>query len=255
MSEYTEFDFLCNEPFYIKGIGNIKPPTLRDIRQISYTMFSAFLNLLTITKDKYIDSVGLKEIYDNLSNEEKADTSLYKLIISNDMYSNLFINMLHFFITDKLEYNQVSDSFDVYILNNNGEKVIVGNINEKTFDIFRESICSILNVKIETKENQKFKNKMAEKLFLKMKHSKKPKNTQDENFSLDNMIIKYCTHNKVGINILNVWDMTYYQFTKMFYEYCNGRKYDFNDMMAANTLSYKKHSDYNPMDYMKKVTN
>lgn len=67
------------------------------------------------------------------------------------------------------------------------------------------------------------------------------------------MIKKYCTHNKVGINILNVWDMTYYQFMQMFNEYCNGRQCDFNDLMAANTFSYKKSTDYNPLEYIKKL--
>ena len=84
-------------------------------------------------------------------------------------------------------------------------------------------------------------------------HAQKQKKESDENFAFDNMIKKYCTHNKVGINILNVWDMTYYQFVTMFKEYGNGRQHDFSDMMAANTFSYKKSTDYKAMDYMKKI--
>ena len=56
-----------------------------------------------------------------------------------------------------------------------------------------------------------------------------------------------------GINILNVWDMTYYQFMKMFLEYRMGRQADINDMMAANSFSFKNSKDYNPMEYMNKI--
>ena len=108
----------------------------------------------------------------------------------------------------------------------------------------------------EEEQEQKFKNNTAKKLFEKLqKHAKEQKKKADENYTLDNMIKKYCTHNKVGINILNVWDMTYYQFSTMFNEYCNGRQCDFNDMMAANTFSYKKSTDYKPLDYIKKLKN
>ena len=69
------------------------------------------------------------------------------------------------------------------------------------------------------------------------------------------MIKKYCTHNKVGINILNVWDMTYYQFMHMFNEYCNGRQCDYSDMIAANTFSYKEASDYKQMLWIEKLNN
>ena len=73
--------------------------------------------------------------------------------------------------------------------------------------------------------------------------------------AFDNLIKKYCTHNKVGINILNVWDMTFYQFNTMFSEYNVGRQMDFNDAMASNTFSYKESSDYNPMLWIEKINN
>ena len=71
--------------------------------------------------------------------------------------------------------------------------------------------------------------------------------------AFDNLIKKYCTHNKVGINILNVWDMTFYQFNVMFAEYNIGRQMDFNDAMASNTFSYKEASDYKPMLWIEKI--
>ena len=86
------------------------------------------------------------------------------------------------------------------------------------------------------------------------KSEQKEKQTSaDDDYTLSNMIVKYCTHNKVGINILNVWDMTYYQFMKMFLEYRMGRQADINDMMAANSFSFKNSKDYKPMEYMNKI--
>lgn len=47
--------------------------------------------------------------------------------------------------------------------------------------------------------------------------------------------------------------MTYFQFITMFGEYCKGRQCDISDAIAANSFSYKKSSEYRPMEYMKKL--
>ena len=164
--------------------------------------------------------------------------------------------MLSFFVEDIFEFDETSLSFVTYKMVED-EKQIIGRIDNNNFEQFRVEVQYILGLKNqEEQKEQKFKNKTAKKLFEKLqKHAKEQKKKADENYTLDNMIKKYCTHNKVGINILNVWDMTYYQFSTMFNEYCNGRQCDINDMMAANTFSYKNSTDYKPLDYIKKLNN
>lgn len=251
MDLLTSFDYLCNEPFFIAGIGNVKCPTLRDIRKITYQIFSIYLNFLTISLDDYLKVYGLKEKYDLLPGEEKEKNELFNLLLYNN--TQLLYNLLNFFLIDNFEFNQETGEIDIFYLTDD-KRHTIGHLNSQNFNFFREELKCILGINTAEESKPKFKNSLAEKMFLKLKkHNENIKKKSDENYELNNMIKKYCTHNKVGINILNVWDMTYYQFMVMFNEYCNGRQYDFNDMMAANTFQYKKSSDYKPMDYMKRL--
>lgn len=250
MDIYTQFDYLCNEPFYVEGIGTLKCPTLRDIRKITYKLFSLYVNIISIN---YLKTIGGLEEYNSLSAEEKSANTMFNILLSTE--TGLLVGILKFFISEEIEFDQSSLSFTTYNIVDN-KKQIVGHIGNDNFEQFRAYLQLILGTKKDDEVTPKFKNKTAKKLFEKLqKNAQSQKKKQDENYSLDNMIKKYCTHNKVGINILNVWDMTYYQFTSMFSEYCNGRQCDFNDMMAANTFSYKKSTDYKPLEYMKKLNN
>lgn len=258
MDKYSEFDYLCNEPFYIDGIGTLKCPTLRDIRKISYNIFMWYLNILSTSKEKYIETFGLKEQYELLSDDEKEFNSLYKMILFDKRNLMFLIGILNMFLVEHYEVNEKTASFDVYVESTDkiGKQIrqFIGHIGEDNFDLFRNEILKILGCKeIETKK-PKYKSEKAKRLAEKIAKAKEKiqkTSKQDNNMTLDNMIRKYCTHNKVGINIMNVWDLTYYQFTTMFNEYCNGRQADINDGMAANTFSYKEASDYKPFDWMK----
>lgn len=196
----------------------------------------------------------LEDQYNTLDEKGKEMNTTYNLLLYNNI--NLLFSALSFFVDDAFEFDKESLSFITYHIVD-GEKQVIGHIGNDNFEQFRTEVKHILGlVNQEDEQEQKFKNNTAKKLFEKMrKHAKEQKKKQDENYTLDNMVKKYCTHNKVGINILNVWDMTYYQFITMFNEYRNGRQCDFNDMMAANTFSYKNSTDYKPLDYMKKLNN
>lgn len=238
-TEYSDFDFLCNEPFLFPGIGSLKCPTLREIRRLSYRTFRIYLNLISISPEDYLKTCGLDEEYKQLS--------MYQLLLYGS--PQLLTGLIQTFTADRPEYDGVSESFLLY--GTAGDRN--GHIGDDNFDSFRTAANLILGAETTGVTGPKFKNNAARKLYGKLKKgAEQKKQAVDENYSLNNMIRKYCTHNKVGINILNVWDMTYYQFIKMFAEYQIGRQYDCNDMMAANSFQFRKSSDYKPLDYMNK---
>lgn len=252
MSIYTSFDYLSNEPFYLEGIGTVKCPTLRDIRRVTYRVFELYLSLVTITRDSLLKLSGMEEQFSAMSGTEQEAASLFHLLL----YKNpeLMMGMLKFFLLDEVEFNAETGRFDISSASQ--EKIPMGSVGSDNFELFQEEMKYILGLGQKESLAPKFANETARKLYQKLEqHREDQKKNQkaDENYSLDNMVRKYCTHNKVGINILNVWDMTYYQFHSMFSEYCSGRHYDFNDSMAANTFSFKKSSDYKPMEYLKKL--
>lgn len=175
----------------------------------------------------------------------------YLLLYGNQELLN---SLLTFFVKDAWEFDASALSFTFYSIPQQGNRETTGHLNHDNFEEFRAALQSILGMKKADEPNLEFKNQAARQIYDKMQsHTLTKEKQQDENYSLDNMIKKYCTHNKVGINILNVWDLTYYQFTSMFTEYCNGRQCDFNDFVAANSFSYKKASDYKPLEFIKRL--
>ena len=262
MNGYSNYDYLCEEPYFYEGIGHIKCPTLREIRSITYNQFNLFLNYISITQKQFLETFGLIEKFNSLDEEEKNKNTIYNLLTFGMNRIDFVGYFISFFVLEELQYDQESNTFIIgtYEQNENGEKVFhdIGKINDDNFEEFRNFLQVILGIKSEKEiEKPKYKNKLAQRIAEKLaKHQSEKKGKQtssDDDYTLPNMIVKYCTHNKVGINILNVWDMTYYQFMKMFLEYRMGRQADINDMIAANSFSFKNSKDYKPMEYMNKI--
>lgn len=252
MNLYSDYDYLCNEPFFLEGIGHVKCPTLREIRQIHYSIFSIYVNILSMNLQDYLEFDEISKAYNHLTEAEQASITFFDTLLLSE--PQLLYSILRFFFIDPVEYDARHHSFQVLYQDEPATAGQTGVIDRTNFDDFRSFLKQILGIARAEETAQKFKNDYAEKIYQKMQaHKRQEEAKQDSNLTLDNMIRKYCTHNKVGVNILNVWDMTYYQFIVMFNEYRNGRQYDYYDQMAANTFSYTKSSEYKPMDYMKKI--
>lgn len=264
MKGYSDYDYLCDEPYFYEGIGYVKCPTLRDIRRITYGQFNIFLSYISITQKQFLETFGLTEKFYSLSDEEKEKNTIYNLLTFGiGIDADFLAYMISFFVMD--EFSVIIQNrmlFSLALMRKTDEwKGIfneTGKIDNSNFDEFRAFLQVILGIKSEKEvEKPKYKNKLAQRIAEKLaKHKSEQKEKQtsaDDDYTLPNMIVKYCTHNKVGINILNVWDMTYYQFMKMFLEYRMGRQADINDMMAANSFSFKNSKDYKPMEYMNKI--
>lgn len=251
MGIYTEYDYLCNELFFVENIGLIKCPTLRDIRKITYRVWSNYIHILTVTLYSYLEENNLTEKYEALNKSEMEKQTLFRLLLYGN--TDFLFGMIRFFVSDNLElkFNSETESINVYEVAPVGDDKYIGHIDNDNFGIFCKNIKMIIGIEESDDKKPRFKSKQAQYIYEKTHQNNTLKG--DLNYSLDNMIKKYCTHNKVGINILNIWDMTYFQFITMFNEYRNGRQCDISDAMAANSFSYKKSSEYRPMEYMKKL--
>lgn len=249
MAVYTSFDYLCNEPFYVSGIGHIRCPTLRDIRKVTYRNFLMFVNTVSIPPEALL-KLNITDA-GNAGEDAKDGNSYFDFLLSAN--PRLLMAILDFFISDRIAFHSAKKEFDV-LQSIDGREEVIGHITGSTFGLFRKELTFILGLSEPEKEQVQFKNKLARKMYHKLQvHDNQLKKKADSRFELDNMIRKYCTHNKVGINILNVWDMSYYQFMIMCSEYFNGRQYDIHDSMAAHSFQFKRAADYKPMDYMNKI--
>ena len=150
ISLYTNFDYLCNEPFYIDGIGTVKCPTLRDIRTITFKVFALFQNILDMTLESYLKS--FKTTFDGSNDKLREDISLFRILLYDN--PSILFSMINFFILDEIEFNQDMNRIDVfnyYQVKNessvSNQKRIIGHIGEDNFDTFRSELRCLLRKK------------------------------------------------------------------------------------------------------------
>ena len=101
ISLYTNFDYLCNEPFYIDGIGTVKCPTLRDIRTITFKVFALFQNIIDMTLESYLKS--FKTTIDGSNEKLREGISLFRILLYDN--PSILFSMINFFILDEIEFN------------------------------------------------------------------------------------------------------------------------------------------------------
>ena len=80
MKGFSDYDYLCDEPYFYEGIGHVKCPTLRDIRKITYNQFNIFLSYISITQKQFLETFGLTEKFNSISDEEKEKNTVYNLL-------------------------------------------------------------------------------------------------------------------------------------------------------------------------------
>lgn len=134
------------------------------------------------------------------------------------------------------------------------KQVLIGVVNNDNFDLVRDVLLQINKLKeIQTSNEQpKYKNEMAKRLAERMAKAEKAKQEKSkDNMSFGKMISKYCADNKNGINILNVWNMTIFQFYDQFAQHNHIRQSDIQDMVYANTVSFSDLKDYDSQLWLK----
>ena len=257
--QLDEFELLCDEPIYIEGVGKIKIPTLRDIRKISYKTYEMLCGYLSVDLNKYIDITGLREQYNNLNSQDKAINTLYNLIICNKEFREIYYIIFSFFISENLKFNTVTESFELYKvefdeIKLNKNQIITGIINNENFDLVRDCLLQINRIKEVEIDNEPviYKNEMARKLAERMAKAEKVRQEKNkDNMNFGKMISKYCADNKNGINLLNVYDMTIYQFLDQFTQNNHIRQSYIQDMVYANTVTFSDLKDYDSQLWLK----
>ena len=203
MKGFSDYDYLCDEPYFYEGIGHVKCPTLRDIRRITYGQFNIFLSYISITQKQFLETFGLTEKFNSLSDEEKEKNTIYNLLTCGMKRADFLAYMISFFVVDDFQYNPKQNAFLIgtYEKDDDGKENFneIGKIDNSNFDEFRAFLQVILGIKSEKEvEKPKYKNKLAQQIAEKLaKHKSEQKEKQtsaDDDYTLPNMIVKYCTH-------------------------------------------------------------
>lgn len=200
-------------PVFLEDICAIYPVTLREIANIGYDNFLQYLQVLTSSKPL-------------ISKDEDHEL---KKILSNLSDFKFFLVLTH---TDKEIFQLVKQAFKFFTHENvsfslEEEQIIIGPpeekhlLTEENFYNFQKILKKMYFLEIDEKEIviededsvavKKLKQKMKEnrKKVAKAKMKQKQQSGDDIQFSdlIGSVAVSGC-----GLNILTIWDITYYAF-------------------------------------------
>lgn len=257
------YKLLKNNPIKINDYLTLYPPTLEKVFEI-YDMYQIYLFYMSANLDQYLKLNKLEDAYDKLTEKQKNDTTFYNLITSNEIETDLFLNLFSFFIVDNIEFNSDLNSFVVWKLCERTEKKllkrekhiqykdIIGYIDKNNFDEIRACICQLNHLSCGTDKAVKYKNDRAKKIAEKIAKGLEEQNKKNNlNLDLSKMISKYCADNKNGINIDNVWKLTIYQFYDQFEQHNHIRQASIQDNIYTNTVSFSDLKMYDQSLWLK----
>ena len=78
------------------SIGTIRKPTLKDIATISFEKFMLFEVFTKLSPSAYYEKISSSNSYwDSLSEDEKDETTMYKVIMNDERVRNIYIDVLN----------------------------------------------------------------------------------------------------------------------------------------------------------------
>jgi hypothetical protein len=254
------FDLLCDEPIYIENVGCIHIPKLLDIKHLGYKNYDLLRGYLSIDLKNFLEIAGLTEEYDKLTEERKEKCNLFNLMMNTNEFKEMYQKIYSFFISEDVFFDEDCQAYHFIELieqeeDNDKDEVdyrITGIIDETNFEMVRRCLLQV-NYLISQTEEPKYKNDRARKIAEKLAMCEKlKKSNKKDDLDFPHMISKYCADNNNGINILNVWDMTIYQFYDQFSQHNYIRQINLQDMIYANTVNISDTKSYDTQLWLKK---
>lgn len=267
------FDLLSPNPIKIEQVGGIISPKLIDISSIGINTYQYYLTILLLDVKTYFSMIGQQEQYEVLPDEEKVKFNIYDLLTTNQQSVDLLLDVLNFFISEKVSYSVEHNGFIVYEeietqkveelslwkrlincfskqnINTSGEleKNVVGLITKENYSSVCDVICQRNCVKYKQEDLSKIKSKKALEIMKKIQKGKsemaKQKKT-DKNMELGN-IISAVANKSQSLNKINIWDLTIFQLWDCFARLSNNSIYDIQSMSVAAWGNKDNHFDAN----------
>ena len=185
----------------------VYPPQLRDIRDVGYEKYRMFLSIFLMTKEDICKMIEL----DPSSDGVKAIDVLQLITLLPEFRESL-VESLSFF----LRSNVVYDNEIGYVLVETNSVISFSHIWK-----IRAAILKFCRVDDDSEENVTFRNDRARKTWEKIQKHKAEMRKQkasgggDKNMELPNLIGAVCAYSP-SYNLLNIWDLTVYQFYDQF---------------------------------------
>ena len=212
LTDNETLKFLKGSPVFLDDVCAIYPATLGEIVDIGYDNFQQYLSILTSTKP--IDAKGDKELKELL--ETLTDFQYFLLLTNMDLSINEMAKQAFQFFThstalfvldppsivlgdvseqriiDEKRYEQLQTILKrMYFLEQEGEEIIIREDDDP----------QVKKLKMQMRANRE-----------KVRRAKAAKAAREKSDMKMSDLIGSMTINDCGLNIINIWDMTYYAF-------------------------------------------
>lgn len=204
---------------YDFGVCKIYKPTLRQISE-NQDMYKKYLSMLVFDKSDIS-----KENFKNIRDEDYEKIKTFDIILvtceSIDSYKDDIVNAIEYFTKEKVHV--VCDNYrGFFYFGEISDNRILSRENFDDFKMALREICCVKNsdddivsdLNIEDKAELERIKKIRERL-KKAKMNDIENNSDGEKLELADLISAFCSISN-NLNILDVWDMTIYQFYNQF---------------------------------------
>lgn len=239
--DYT-LKFQCGAPVLLEDICAIYPATLRQIVEVGYSQFQSYLGVITMTKPPSNPKAEDKELNELL--EQLTDFQYMLMMATIDKTINqLLKEAFQFFIHDSVMFSLEP------------AQIVIGPLEEKhlmtedTFYDFQRIIKRMYFLEVEGEEiiinkddspqMKAFKMKMRENRE-KVRRAKAKQAAREKSDLKMSDLIGSITINNCGLNMVNIWDITYYAFHDQLKRMGWRDQFDINNRAALAGAKIKK---------------
>lgn len=229
--ELNYFELLSPAPVYVRQVGGILSPRLKDIASIGIQTYQYYLALLQMDVTSFFTMAGQSEQYKALSEEEKSRLHIYDVLTGNEESASLLQKVFDFFIRETVLFSPQEQCFLIQKEDNRIGAIHKGNYFQ---------ICSLILQRNCIRSHQQedlsnVKSKKASEIMKKLQKGREEKakrNKTDKNMELGN-IISAVANKSHSLNILNIWELTVFQLWDCFSRLSNNSIYEIQSMSVA----------------------
>jgi RNA binding exosome subunit len=229
---------LKGNPIKIDNVGTLYPVKMSDIVDITIEKYNLYLNILCV------ESEDIKKNYNILE-----DISTFQFIclycIQSDEYKNIVIDALKFFFKDDVSFEFEEEVCKFYL----GDIQESRSIGLENFEEIKYIIKKLNCLVSENEEKEKYNpvNERAREILEKFKKDKETRERINKKESAENGdslnlfdLVSILAGYGNGINVFNVWDLTFFQFNNQFNRMKILKDYEVNIQILMNTTEPDK---------------
>ena len=207
------------------SIGTLRKPKLIEISDITFERFNVYEVFIKMTPEKFYTKIQKdtgKDYWNSLSEEQKEEITLYKIILNDEITRNTYIEIFNFFFLETVIFKEgfflllKEDIEEQEITPDKVQGVIHEDIFLDVLDLIQQICC--VHDKESSEKDIKFKNNLAKNLFNRIQKAQKKEKAErkaDINLTIPN-IISSVSSKHPSLNYSNIWDITIFQLLDTF---------------------------------------